>query len=201
MVDNLFKGGERMIIALEGIDNAGKTTLAGMLTDEFVKSGKNAIVSKELTTEVGKLIKTTIKTGMLTPISKTFLFAADRQLRIEKLQEENWFNEVVIFDRYLHSAIVYREAEQLDGMWVKDVNKNIPKSDIAFYIDITPEESIKRNTDTKFNIHYSIEHLRRVREAYLSYVELGELILIDGMKNTKEVCENVIDVLRKRGLL
>lgn len=190
-----------MIIALEGIDNAGKTTLAGSLTDEFVKIGKNAIVSKELTTEVGKLIKTTIKTGMLTPILKTFLFAADRQLRIEKLQEDNCFDEVIIFDRYLHSAIVYREAEQLDRIWVKDVNKNIPKSDIAFYIDITPEESIKRNTDTKFNIHYNIEHLRRVRESYLNYVELGELILIDGMKDTKEVCDNVIEILRKRGLL
>lgn len=190
-----------MIITLEGIDNAGKTTLAGMLTDEFVKAGKNAIVSKELTTEVGKLIKTIIKTEMLTPISKTFLFAADRQLRIEKLQEDNSFDEIVIFDRYLYSAIVYREAEQLDGRWVKDVNKNIPKSDIAFYIDITPEESIKRNTDTKFNIHYSIEHLRRIRESYLNYVELGELILIDGMKDTKEIYDNVIDILRKRGLL
>jgi len=190
-----------MIIALEGIDNAGKTTLAQMLTDEFVKVGKNAIVSKELTTEVGKLIKATIKTGILTPISKTFLFAADRQLRIEKLQEDNCFDEIVIFDRYLHSAVVYREAEQLDGMWVKNVNKYIPKSDIAFYIDITPEESIKRNTDAKFNIHYSIEHLRRVREAYLNYVELGELILIDGMKNTRDVYGDIIDILRKRGVL
>ncbi len=190
-----------MIIALEGVDNAGKTTLAGMLTDEFVKVGKKAIVSKELTTEVGELIKTTIKTGILTPVSKTFLFAADRQLRIEKLQEDNCFDEVVIFDRYLHSAIVYREAEQLDGVWVKDVNRNIPTSDIAFYIDITPEESIKRNTDTKFNIHYSIEHLRKVRESYLNYVELGELILVDGMRNKKEVCDDVIDILRKRGLL
>ena len=89
----------------------------------------------------------------------------------------------------------------MDGIWVKDVNKNIPKSDIAFYIDITPEESIKRNTDTKFNIHYSIEHLRRVRESYLKYVELGELILIDGMKDTKVVCDSVIDILRERGLL
>lgn len=188
-----------MIIALEGIDNAGKTTLAEILTGEILKLGKKAIISKELTTEVGKLIKATIKTGKLTPILKTFLFAADRQLRIEQLQEKKCFDDIVIFDRYLHSAVVYREAEKLDGMWVKEVNRNIPNSDIAFYIDITPEESIRRNTDTKFNIHYSLEHLSKVRESYLKYVDLGELIRIDGMKNVDDISDEIIGILKNRG--
>ena len=190
-----------MIIALEGIDNAGKTTLAQRLMNEFINLGKKTTVSKELTTEVGEIIKKKIKTGELTPISKTFLFAADRQLRIEKLREENCFDGIVIFDRYLHSAIVYREAEKLDGIWVKEVNRNIPKSDISFYIDITPDESVKRNTSTKFNIHYSLEHLSRVRESYLNYVNLGELIPIDGMKSADDICIEIIKILKGRGVL
>lgn len=190
-----------MIIALEGIDNAGKTTLTELLTKEFSKSGKQVTISKELTTDVGKLIKNTIKNGALTPVSKAFLFAADRQIRIEQLERKNCFDGVVIFDRYLHSAIVYREAEGLDGDWVKEVNKNIPNSDIAFYIDITPEESIERNTDSKFNIHYSKEHLNKVRNAYLKYVEQGELVKIDGMKPLEDICREIIYILEKRGCL
>ena len=190
-----------MIIALEGIDNAGKTTLTELLTKEFSKSGKQVTISKELTTDVGKLIKNTIKNGALTPVSKAFLFAADRQIRIEQLERKKCFDEVVIFDRYLHSAIVYREAEGLDGNWVKEVNKNIPNSDIAFYIDITPEESIKRNTDSKFNIHYSKEHLNKVRNAYLKYVEQYELVKINGMKPLEDICCEIISILKKRGCL
>ena len=190
-----------MIIALEGIDNAGKTTLADRLTLEFARLGKRASVSKELTTEAGRIIMATTNPGDLSPISKTFLFAVDRQMRIEKLREDNSFDEVVIFDRYLHSAIVYREAEHLDGLWVRNINKFIPKSDIAFYIDITPEESIRRNTDTKFNIHYSLDYLQRARESYLKYVRLGELILIDGMRDKEGVCYDAIAILRKRGIL
>lgn len=190
-----------MIIALEGIDNAGKTTLTELLMKEFLKLGKQVTISKELTTDVGKLIKSTIKRGKLTPVSKTFLFAADRQIRIEQLEEEKRFNGIVIFDRYLHSAVVYREAEGLEGSWVKEVNKNIPNSSISFYIDITAEESIKRNTDSKFNIHYSKEHLNKVRNAYLKYVEQGELIKIDGMKKTGDICHEIMCILEERGCL
>ena len=34
------------------------------------------------------------------------------------------------------------------------LNSVFKKPDIGFYIDITPEESVKRNTDTKFNVNF-----------------------------------------------
>ncbi len=187
-----------MIIVLEGIDNAGKTTLANDLYEHLKSRGKKVVISKELTTDVGDLIKSNIKGSGLSPVMKTFLFAADRQARIEKLSPIS-DDEIIIFDRYLHSAVVYREAEGLDGNWVKEINKYIPKSDFAFYIDITPEESINRNTDLKFNIHYSLEHLDKVRQAYLKYVEAGELIRIDGMKGSQYVKEKVLKIIESRG--
>ena len=42
-----------MIIALEGIDNAGKTSVAQILEKKFIEKGKVTVVSKELTTSVG----------------------------------------------------------------------------------------------------------------------------------------------------
>lgn len=190
-----------MIIVLEGIDNAGKTTIAQMLVDYFSKKSKRVVVSKELTTKVGETIKSCIKSEGLSPISKAFLFAADRQIRIEELQNELRDGDVVIFDRYIHSAIVYREAEGVEGDWVKELNRNIPKSDVSIYIDITPEESIERNTDSKFNIHYSLEHLTKVRNAYLNYVECGELILVNGMKRVEDVRDEIVALLEKQEAL
>lgn len=190
-----------MIIALEGIDNAGKTSVAQILEKEFIEEGKVTVVSKELTTSVGGLIKSSIKGEGLSPISKAFLFAADRQIRIESLYSHDSFEHVVIFDRYLYSAIAYREAEGLEGSWVKDLNKYVPPSDFNFYIDITAEESIRRNTDKKFNIHYDVEYLNRVRESYLRYVNCGELIKIDGMAGINGAAVSIFEILTAKGVI
>lgn len=190
-----------MIIALEGIDNAGKTSVAQILEKKFIEKGKVTVVSKELTTSVGGLIKSSIKGEGLSPISKAFLFAADRQIRIESLYSHDSFEHVVIFDRYLYSAIAYREAEGLEGSWVKDLNKYVPPSDFNFYIDITAEESIRRNTDKKFNIHYDVEYLKRVRESYLRYVNCGELIKIDGMAGINGAAVSIFEILTAKGVI
>lgn len=190
-----------MIIVLEGIDNSGKTTVAELLYDYFSDKGIKVSISRELTTKVGELIKNSVSNEGLSPITKAFLFAADRQIRLEQLKDINNSEEIIIFDRYLHSAVVYREAEGLEGSWVKELNRYIPSSDFSFYIDITPEESIRRNTDTKFNIHYTLDHLSKVRESYLNYVALGELTLIDGMRDIKCIQDEIIDTLKEKGAL
>ena len=91
------------------------------------------------------------------------MFPADRRLLLDGLGEIKK-DDIVIFDRYVPSAIAYRMADGIDREWVQGINKNFPRYDLGFYIDITPEESIRRNTDQKFNIRYSYEHLDRVRK-------------------------------------
>ena len=73
----------------------------------------------------------------------------------------------------------------------------VPKSDLSFYIDITPEESIKRNTDTKFNIHYSISILKIVRDRYLFYTGKGELVFIDGMKDIDCIQRQIAEEIKR----
>ena len=185
MKDSTILGVYIMIVVLEGIDNCGKTTTSEQLSQYFKRTGRSVHISKELTTDVGSLIKNASSTSPFSPIMKTFLFAADRQLRLEEIEKSNKY-DVYIFDRYLYSAIAYREAEGIDRHWVQD-------------IDISPEESIRRNTDAKFNIHYSLEYLSHVRESYLREVKDGNLIMIDGMCNSERVYQQIIDTLSKRG--
>lgn len=54
-------------------------------------------------------------------------------------------------------------AENIDKNWVKNINRIFREPDMIFYIDITPQESIRRNTDTKFNIIETEEYLQKVR--------------------------------------
>ena len=186
-----------MLVILEGLDNTGKTTIAKMLMQYYKIQGKNATLAKELSTPIGEQIKQLSKEGKLTPELKTYLFVADRRLLLDGLGQVNK-DDIVIFDRYVPSAIAYRMADGVDKDWVKSVNKNFPRHDLGFYIDITPETSIERNTDQKFNILYSYEHLDRVRKAYMSILDEYSLQKIDGNNSIDNIFKQIATRINHR---
>ena len=133
--------------------------------------------------------------SQLDSILKSYLFAADRQIRTRMYTDEDYQNKMILFDRYYHSAVAYRMAEGINKEWVMALNSVFKKPDIGFYIDITPEESVKRNTDTKFNIIASAEHLSKVRNAYLSFIAEENLIYIDGMRDLESIYNDVLNYI------
>ena len=176
-----------MLVIFEGLDNCGKTTLVEMIKDYYSKLGIATEISKEFETNIGKELKKMAKEGTLDPILKAYLFATDRYIRIKNIRQEDLKNKIMLFDRYVPSALAYRMAEGVDKNWVTNINSVFPKSDIGFFIDITPNESISRNTDTKFNIKETHEHLGKVRSAYLSILDENNLIYINGMKSIENI--------------
>ena len=182
-----------MLVIFEGLDNCGKTTLVQMIKDYYLKIGIPAEISKEFETNIGKELKTMAKEGTLDPILKAYLFATDRHIRMKNITNEDLQERVMLFDRYVPSALAYRMAEGIDKNWITNINSVFPKADIGFFIDITPEESVKRNIDTKFNIKASPEHLAKVREAYLSIINENNLIYIDGMQPIQNIFDEVIN--------
>jgi len=190
--------GNFMIIALEGLDNSGKTTQTELLYSALVAEGYNVVVSKELTTDVGKMLKLSFNSNPYSPIMKTLLFAADRQKRIEDFKlSGSLTNSIIIFDRYKHSAIAYRKSEGISRDWVMEVNKYVLPYDLGIYIDISPEESIRRNSDKKSNIHYTIEQLDIIRKEYLYFVALGELHKIDGTMTQSDITEQILMFIKE----
>lgn len=118
----------------------------------------------------------------LDPILKAYLFATDRYIRMKEISKHDLESKIIMFDRYVPSALAYRMADGVDKEWVPNNNSIFPKADIGFFIDISPDESFKRNTDTKFNIKASPEHLSKVRNSYLSILDENNLIYINGMR-------------------
>lgn len=186
-----------MIVIFEGLDNCGKTTLVQMLKDYYTNIGIDAEVSKEFETNIGIELKKMAIEGTLDSILKSYLFAADRYIRIKKIRSEDLKNKILLFDRYVPSAIAYRMAEGVDKNFVLNINSVFPKADVGFFIDITPEESVKRNTDTKFNIKSSAEHLDKVRSAYLTILDENNLIYIDGMQPIEQIFNEILQKLEE----
>lgn len=186
-----------MLVVFEGLDNCGKTTIVEKLKEYYDQQNIPAEFTREFETDVGKLIKKMAQENQLDPIVKSYLFAADRQLRTRIYNEDDYQNKMIIFDRYYHSAVAYRMAEGIDKDWVLTLNSIFRKPDIGFYIDITPEESVKRNTDTKFNIISSADHLSKVRNAYLSFIKEENLIYINGMRDLESIYNDILNYIEE----
>ncbi len=120
------------------------------------------------------------KEGTLDSILKAYLFATDRYIRMKNITQKDLKNKIMLFDRYVPFALAYRMAEGVDKNWVTNINSVFPKADIGFFIDITSNESVNRNTNTKFNIKMAPERLGKVRNAYLSILDENNLIYING---------------------
>ena len=186
-----------MLVIFEGLDNCGKTTLVEMIKNYYLNIGVDAEISKEFETNIGRELKQMAKERTLDPILKAYLFATDRYIRMKNIRLEDLKNKIMLFDRYVPSALAYRMAEGVNKDWVTNINLVFPKADIGFFIDITPNESVKRNTDTKFNIKATPEHLNKVRDAYLSILEENNLIYINGMQSIDKIFNEVIQKIEE----
>ncbi len=137
-----------ILIAIEGIDGAGKSTQAKILKERLEKRGFEVVLLKEPTSSKwGKKIKEISKnTESIDPYEELKLFIKDRKLNVRKnilpaLEDK----KIVIVDRYYISTIAYQGARGIDKETIREMNESFaPKPDIIFILDIHPEESLQR---------------------------------------------------------
>ncbi len=184
-------------INFEGIDNSGKTTLVDDIKKDFFETIP-VYVTKELTTDVGLMIRKKLGSNTMDSYEKVLLFAADRQQRyLEEMKEKLKTRCLFLSDRWFFSAIAYRCAEDPSiEDYVMQTNRIFIKPEITFYIDITASESIKRVASSD-KTYYNESFLDKAREVYLSLVEKFNFIKIDGMRDYNLVREEVFRSVNK----
>ena len=79
-------------------------------------------------------------------------------------------NTYVVIDRFYHSGIAYGMANGLDRKWCVEQELGLPKPDAVIYLDITPEESVKRS-QYRARRYDTIEFQTGVKKAYEELVD------------------------------
>lgn len=187
-----------LLIAIEGIDGSGKTTLAQGLVKELNNRGFLAHYTMEPTrNRIGELIRT-LTPDYRDPRIEALLYAADRlhhYLNEIKVKLEEGY--IVVADRYVYSSIAYQGALGAPIDWIISLNRHVPKPHIAFYIDIPIEEALKRIQASRPNrsFYEKINILEKVRMIYLDLVAKGELIQLDGMKPPKILIQEALEII------
>ncbi len=185
-----------MLVAIEGIDGAGKTTQAKMLVKWLRKIGVNAYYTSEPTNGIlGKLIKKLIRKKDSDHRIDALLFAADRiEHYYGYIEPRLGKGGVVVADRYVYSSIAYQGALTGDADWVRTINKWIPMAGVAIFIDVSPEVGLtrlKRRKLSKRTKYERLEMLRKIREEYLKLCRDGLMLVVDGERSVLEVQENI----------
>lgn len=147
---NLQENG--ILIALEGIDGSGKTTLAKNLASMLQKSGHETVLTKEPgDTPVGKTIRLIINESKedIVPVTEFLLFSADRAQHIQQVVKPALnAGKIVISDRMADSSLAYQGyGRGLDLNFIKTVTKCVMSNvepDLIIYLALDFSTAIKR---------------------------------------------------------
>jgi dTMP kinase len=180
-----------ILIALEGIDGSGKTTLAHNLHTLLQQRGFDTILTKEPgDSQLGKEIRELVQTQNIpiTPRAQYLLFAADRaqhfaELIIPALAR----NKLIISDRLSDSSLAYQGyGNGLDLDMLKTINNWTMDSitpDITIFVRIPVEIALERcNKRGSLSAYEKRENfLQSVNEGFESlYKNRNNVIIVDG---------------------
>lgn len=127
-------------ICLEGIDGAGKTTMAQWLADHLLRAGHTVLLTHEPFAPVPEWVKRE-------PVAvQVAWFILDRFVHVrERLQPALNAGEIVVCDRYYFSTIAYQGALGADGVRIRHDNEAFcPAPDLVLWLDISPREAVNR---------------------------------------------------------
>lgn len=191
MVKSLLPDG--FLIAVEGIDGAGKTTIAALLAQYCGERGISCLLSKEPTgLSFGQKLRESAQSGRLSAEEELDFFLKDRidhfQRAIGPAMAQGAF---VILDRYYWSTAAYQGARGLDPDQICEMNEAaVPKPDLVLLLDVAPEVGLGRihSRGDRPNDFEKLEDLRVSRDIFLKLHSQNRSpsVLIDAARSLRE---------------
>jgi dTMP kinase len=178
------------LVAFEGIDGAGKTTQAQMLTRFCVENQLDYVISKEPTSgQYGTILRQSAQTGRRPLNEELDLFLRDRREHVERfIRPALDLNQIVILDRYYFSNVAYQGA--------RGANPNVilmAEPDLLVILDVPPQLGLARIRERgdEPNTFESEESLALARQLF-NRMEAPYVHWIDARTGPEIVQHNVL---------
>lgn len=152
-------------IVFDGLDGCGKDTQVNLIAEVYEKQGRKVEIRSHpcCDNKFGRKSKQALlKTGKLNHLKATLYYGLDA-LRSVQMYYYNKDTDVLIFSRYT-MAVAYL-PDIVNVIVYKIVSNVLPKSDCMFFLDVSPEESLRRiqSRNEEEEMFENIEDLRKVR--------------------------------------
>jgi dTMP kinase len=200
------------LIAICGVDGAGKTTLIEGLAAGLREQGREVVSTRQPTTEARRH-----------PLFERYLFHPEERSRLnylallaamlsDRLQHVHEViapslerGATVISDRYVFTMIAAMRARGWDEEWALSACRHILKPDIAVLVDVPVDVAITRiSTRTGFRESYlETDLLDRLVTEFRNLADEGHLVRLSSVELSRadlldKVTELSIDDLRQR---
>ena len=197
-------------ITFEGIDGCGKSTQARLLLEYMNNSGVETILVREPGgTNISESIREILlhkSSSQMGDRTESLLMTASRaQLTQEVIVPNIDKGKFVIADRYSDSTLAYQGGgRNLDIEWLIELNNYATFTllpDITFFVDIRPEEALRRLDSDKDRIEgEGIEFQTRVRKTYQILAEKfnDRYVIIDGYAEKGDIHKKVLNEMKRR---
>lgn len=194
-----------LLIAIDGIDGAGKTTLASGLRQRLESVGAGVVQSKEPTAGPwGMKLRESAAAGRLSPEEELHLLLLDRQQHVDEvIRPALEAGQIVILDRYFPSTVAYQGAAGLPVSELLEANSFAPDPDVLLVLDVDPAEGLARiraRGDTP-NHFETTDNLTRCRTIFLG-LDVANMRVIDASRDASSVLDEahsrvLLEIARK----
>ena len=198
-------------ITFEGIDGCGKSTQARLLLEHMNNSGVETILVREpggtnISESIREILLHSSSSGQMSDRTESLLMTASRaQLTQEVIIPNMDQGKFVIADRYSDSTLAYQGGgRNLDIEWLIELNNYATFTllpDITFFVDIRPEEALRRLDNDKDRIEgEGIEFQTRVRKTYHELAERfnDRYVILDGYGERGDIHRMVLNEMKRR---
>lgn len=156
----------KKFVVFDGLDGCGKDTQVRLLADMYQDKGRDVVIRSHPCSDnkFGQKSKQALlKTGKINRIKATLYYGLDA-LRSVHMYCYDKKTDVVIFSRYT-MAVAYL-PDGINTVVYKIVSNVLPKSDCMFFLDVSPEESLRRikSRNEAEEMFENIDALRETRE-------------------------------------
>lgn len=181
------------LIAIEGIDGAGKSTLADLVQALLTARKFRVVRSKEPTTgRWGRMLRDSALTGRLSLEEEVETFIKDRMEHVERLIIPALLEgKVVLLDRYYFSTVAYQGARGMDPAELMRRNETFaPEPDLLVLVDVDPQLGLERvrsrgNHADQFEKTGTLEKAREI----FNRIQKPYLLRLDGTLQPQALLE------------
>ena len=191
-----------MILAIEGIDQAGKYTQTKMLLRALKRQHKLSSTTIHFPiyeTPVGEAISQYLttpynryKSSQLPLQVLHCLQAANKWEHLHDIQNDCHKYDIVIIDRYLASNVVYGMANGLKRKWLASLEDGLPKPDLTILLDISVDESFARRPTDRDKFEKNKKFLNTVHAQYHKQAKKLNWKIIDASRSKNDVHKDIL---------
>jgi dTMP kinase len=186
------------LLAIEGIDGAGKTTQVRCLEGLLGAAQIPFVSTKEPTSGPwGRKIRESAQKGRMAPAEELAAFLNDRHEHVEKVVHPALgANKVVLIDRYYLSTVAYQGARGMSPAHLLQLNAFAPRPDILIVLDVAPDVGLRRVRERgdAADLFEREDELARARAIFQS-LDVENLRIIDGNRERKDIAKEIAGLL------